>query len=311
VSKRIDRWAKPLTGTARAKLVVQLDPPDSGDAWFLSVLGPGAEGTLLPIEQALADGKATKPLADELNRVERIFPALLRPGALRRGQVYLSQDEAWELMTEIGPQLELAGFEVRAPALSRRKPSPSLRLFTEADRRDRGGRQPAGQRALVGAVRRRRAHRRSTSPAWPPRPDRSSAPTWQVGRARRGRPQGGRRRARRAGRQDEDDRAEILRHSVGLEGNHLAGGVSVAGSGWATDLLAKASEIPTDPVTEPEGFVGELRSYQAEAVAWLRFLHTVELGGCLALDMGLGKTPTMLAHLARNGPARPGSRRRW
>ncbi|MCB1040755.1 MAG: hypothetical protein KDA94_14670, partial [Acidimicrobiales bacterium] len=97
VSKRIDRWAKPVTGTSRVRLVVALDPPDSGDAWFLSVLGPGAEGTLLPIEQALADGKATKPLADELNRVERIFPALLRPGAMRRGQVYLSQEEAWEL----------------------------------------------------------------------------------------------------------------------------------------------------------------------------------------------------------------------
>ena len=67
VSKRIDRWAKPLTGTTRTRLVVQLDPPDSGNAWFLSVLGLGAEGTLLPIEQALADGKSTKPLADELN----------------------------------------------------------------------------------------------------------------------------------------------------------------------------------------------------------------------------------------------------
>ncbi|MCB0963667.1 MAG: DEAD/DEAH box helicase, partial [Acidimicrobiales bacterium] len=92
--------------------------------------------------------------------------------------------------------------------------------------------------------------------------------------------------------------AEILRHSVGLEGNHLAGGISVAGGGWATDLLAKASQISVDPVTTPDGFEGELRSYQAEAVAWLRFLHSVELGGCLALDMGLGKTPTMLAHLA-------------
>ncbi|MCB0963668.1 MAG: hypothetical protein KDA98_10265, partial [Acidimicrobiales bacterium] len=131
VSKRLDRWAKPLTSTSRVRLVVQLDPPDSGDAWFLSVLGPGAEGTLLPIEQALADGKSTKPLADELNRVERVFPALLRPGALRRGQVYLSQEEAWELMTVTGPLLEAAGFDVRVPALSRRKPSPALRLFTE------------------------------------------------------------------------------------------------------------------------------------------------------------------------------------
>ena len=48
--KRLDRWAKPVTGTGRPRLVVQLDPPDRGDAWFLSVLGPGAEGGLLPIE---------------------------------------------------------------------------------------------------------------------------------------------------------------------------------------------------------------------------------------------------------------------
>src|SRR5690606_27936076 len=91
VSKRLDRWARPVAGAAKSKLVVQLDPPDKGNAWFLSVLGPGAEGHLLPIEQALTDSRATTPLADDLTRLERIFPALLRPGAMRRGQVYLSQ----------------------------------------------------------------------------------------------------------------------------------------------------------------------------------------------------------------------------
>jgi SNF2 family DNA or RNA helicase len=100
--------------------------------------------------------------------------------------------------------------------------------------------------------------------------------------------------------------AEILRHAVGLEGPGLAGGIQVEGSGWATELLERAGQASTDPVVTPEGFRGELRSYQAEALGWLGFLDAVELGGCLALDMGLGKTPTMLAHLARsagNGPA--------
>src|SRR5204863_242367 len=69
-------------------------------------------------------------------------------------------------------------------------------------------------------------------------------------------------------------------------------------SGWAADLLERAA-TPTEAVTQPDGFRGELRSYQAEAVAWLGFLDDVGLGGCLALDMGLGKTPTVLAHLAR------------
>jgi SNF2 family DNA or RNA helicase len=61
--------------------------------------------------------------------------------------------------------------------------------------------------------------------------------------------------------------------------------------------MAKASTASLAPASTPEGFKGELRSYQADALAWLKFLDTTSLGGCLALDMGLGKTPTILAHL--------------
>jgi hypothetical protein len=298
VSKRVDRWSKPVTGAGRSRLVVQLDPPDSGDAWYLSVLGPGAEGGLLPIELALTDSKSTKPLADDMARLERILPVLFRAGGQRRGQVYLSQDEAWELMTVTGATLEAAGFEVRVPALSRRKPSPSLRLFTE----------PAGD-TVVGA------HQLSDV-RWSAVFDDVELTAEEVARlAIEARPL-----VRSRGRWVELDRAdlkeaaaalaerssatrltgaEILRHAVGLEGSPLAGGLTVEGSGWATDLLQRAEDVPTDPVTDPDGFVGQLRSYQAEALAWLGFLDAVELGGCLALDMGLGKTPTVLAHIAR------------
>lgn len=93
--------------------------------------------------------------------------------------------------------------------------------------------------------------------------------------------------------------AEILRHAVGLEASPLMGGLTVEGAGWATELLDKAQTVSTEPVGQPPGFVGQLRSYQAEALAWLGFLDAVGLGGCLALDMGLGKTPTVLAHVAR------------
>ena len=305
VSKRLDRWTKPVTSPMRTRLVVQLDPPDKGNAWFLSVLGPGVEGNLLPIEVALADSKATRPLADELARLERILPVLLRPGGQRRGQVYLSQAEAWELMTETGSSLEAAGFDVRVPALSRRKPSPGLRLFTE----------PAGE-SVVGA------HQLSNV-RWSALFDDVELTASEVSRlAAEARPL-----VRSRGRWVELDRAdlkeaaaaladrasttsltgaEILRHAVGLEGSSLAGGLTVEGSGWASDLIEKAQAVETEPVTSPDGFTGELRSYQAEALAWLGFLDAVELGGCLALDMGLGKTPTVLAHLARtagNGPA--------
>jgi superfamily II DNA or RNA helicase len=297
VSNRMQRWARPVTGRNRPRLVVQLDPPDAGNAWFLSVLGPGAEGTLLPIELALGDSKKPTGLADELTRLERLLPALLRPGALRRGQVYLSQAEAWELMTDTGPTLVDAGFDVRVPALSRRKTKPSLRLFTE----------PASE-TVVGA------HQLSNV-RWSAVFDDVELTAADIARlAAEARPL-----VRSHGAWVELDRAdlkeaaaalaerasktqltgaEILRHAVGLEGAAL-GGLTVEGAGWATDLLEKAKTVTTELETSPPGFAGELRSYQAEALAWLGFLDAVELGGCLALDMGLGKTPTVLAHLAR------------
>ncbi len=305
VSKRLDRWAKPVLDRRRPELVLQLDPPDRGDAWFLQVLGRGAEGNLLPIELALGDSEGTKPLADELARLERICPVLLRPGMIRRGQVYLSQPEAWELMTETGPKIEAAGFDVRVPSLSRRKPKPGLRLFTE----------PMGD-SVVGA------HQLSDV-RWSAVFGDVELSAAEVAKlAAEAKPL-----VRSGGRWVELDRAdlkeaaaalaerasttrmtgaEILRQSVGLEGSPLAGGLQVEGEGWATDLLRKAEAAPTEAVSRPEGFDGELRGYQAEALAWLGFLDTVGLGGCLALDMGLGKTPTVLAHLARragDGPA--------
>ena len=59
-------------------------------------------------------------------------PCCCARAALRRGQVILSDDEAWDLMTTTGPGLLAAGFDVRVPALSRRKPRrPSLRVFAD------------------------------------------------------------------------------------------------------------------------------------------------------------------------------------
>src|SRR5699024_8895033 len=64
VSKRLDRWARTVVNPNRPRLVIELKSPDSGGAWFLQVLGPGVEGTLLPIEAAIADTKSSKILQD-------------------------------------------------------------------------------------------------------------------------------------------------------------------------------------------------------------------------------------------------------
>ena len=52
------------------------------------------------------------------------------------------------------------------------------------------------------------------------------------------------------------------------------------------------SSLPT-----PQGFIGELRPYQQQGLAWLQFLAQTEHGGILADDMGLGKTAQTLAHI--------------
>ncbi|HEY1635978.1 MAG TPA: DEAD/DEAH box helicase [Acidimicrobiales bacterium] len=299
VSTQLARWAAPVTGGDRPVLTVALDAPDDSGAWLLSVLGQGADGTLLPIERALADSKSSGPLGDELLRLERAFPALLRAGAARRGQVYLGPDEAWDLMTRTGPSLRSAGFDVRAPALSRRRPAARLHLSTTS----------SGDTA-VGA-------RQLSDVRWSVVFDDVQLSADEVTRlAAEARPL-----VRSRGRWVELDRAdldaaaealversastqmtgaEVLRYAVGLEGSPLAGGLTVEGEGWAADLLRRAETAATEPVDAPEGFQGELRHYQADALGWLEFLDTVELGGCLALDMGLGKTPIVLAHALRD-----------
>ncbi|MBU6329008.1 MAG: DEAD/DEAH box helicase [Acidobacteria bacterium] len=297
LTNALERWSTPVTSKTYRPLIVQLDPPDSGDAWHLAVFAPGKGQQLVPIEVALVNaGNQRREVEGNLLRLERLFPALQRPGSLRRGEVVLSQVEAWELMTEVGPALADAGFDVRVPALSRRRPTPSLRLWAEST-----GETSVGAHQLANV-------------SWTAVFDDIELTAADIARlAKEARPlvrSGGRwvaldhadlaaaaeALAERA-RKPQMTGAEMLRQALGLDGTALAGGIAIEGSGWAADLLAKASTASLAPAQNPKGFNGELRSYQAEALAWLQFLDTTGLGGCLALDMGLGKTPTILAHL--------------
>ena len=59
-----------------------------------------------------------------------------------------------------------------------------------------------------------------------------------------------------------------------------------------------------DAAPQPAGFVGQLRDYQREGLGWMEFLRRFGFGGCLADDMGVGKTAQVLALLERRREAR-------
>jgi SNF2 family DNA or RNA helicase len=51
------------------------------------------------------------------------------------------------------------------------------------------------------------------------------------------------------------------------------------------------------PVPTPEGLLATLRPYQQTGLNWLNFLDDLNFGGCLADDMGLGKSMQILAFI--------------
>jgi superfamily II DNA or RNA helicase len=307
LAEDLKRWAAPVTISGKIGLTVGLDPPSADGGWLLTVQVTGVDKQPLPVEHALvvASGAKAQQVEAQMRRLERLLPALRRPST-RRGQVILDVDEATELMFTTGPVLAAAGFDVFLPRVSRRRPSPQLRLFAEA----LGGTSQVGIQQLAAvrwsvffddleldaaAISRLAAEAKplvQVTGRWVhiDRADLAAAAAALAERAAITQLSG----------------AALLRHAVGLEGASLGGPLRVEGSGWAVELLRGARSNPPAPVAAPEGFEGELRHYQADAVGWLGFLDRAGLGGCLAMDMGLGKTPTVLAQLRLdrgNGPA--------
>jgi hypothetical protein len=74
----------------------------------------------------------------------------------------------------------------------------------------------------------------------------------------------------------------------------------------ARQRLRDFKEVAAAP--QPEGFHGHLRDYQREGLGWMHFLREFGFGGCLADDMGVGKTAQVLAlfeerRMAGKGPS--------
>jgi non-specific serine/threonine protein kinase len=119
---------------------------------------------------------------------------------------------------------------------------------------------------------------------------------------------------------DKEKLDEAMKHWKQVEQDAKEGGVSffegmrlLAGATLAGDTTSSVpasvrewAGLTVDPSLEktlaelrdptslsgaaPEGLNAELRPYQQVGVNWLRFMHGLKLGACLADDMGLGKT---------------------
>ena len=298
IGEDLKRWAAPVTSNHRVGLTVRLDPPQSDGGWLLTVEATGVDKHAMPVEHAVvvASGTKSQQVEAQLRRLELLVPALRRPST-RRGQVVLDSDEAMELMFTTGASLQAAGFDVMLPKVSRRCPTPQLRLFAEAI----GGPSQVGVRQLTNVRWSVLFDDLELDAAEISKLAKEAQPLVQV----RGRWVHIERADLAAAAAALAERAsitqmsgaEVIRHAVGLEGSGFGGPVKVDGSGWAADLIRGATTHPPAPIDTPDGFAGQLRSYQAEAAGWLGFLDRAGLGGCLAMDMGLGKTPTLLAHV--------------
>lgn len=52
-----------------------------------------------------------------------------------------------------------------------------------------------------------------------------------------------------------------------------------------------------EEIADPNTFQGQLRPYQRRGVSWMVYLESLGLNGCLADDMGMGKSAQVIAHL--------------
>lgn len=85
----------------------------------------------------------------------------------------------------------------------------------------------------------------------------------------------------------------------------------VAAQGWVRGLVerlrnraqqARGRTQGASDAVVPAGFVGTLRGYQRDGVAWIRFMTEHGFGALLADDMGLGKTVQTIAWILSSRP---------
>ncbi|MGQ7884789.1 DEAD/DEAH box helicase [Paenibacillus sp. WC2504] len=269
-------------------------------------------GTILVgrVPAAWQDGMDAN-IQDQTNRVLRILPQL--ESEFQKGKIVeqLSDDQAWEFLTESSLLLAAAGISVFLPSwwgeLSRTRPQlrAKVRSSVGTSRRPMFGMDHIIQfdwRVALGGV------------------DLSEEEFHQIAEQKkrliyiRGRwvqlnpadleqmKAAMRQREKRKGFSFRD----VLEMQLTDEPSQPASStmepkeefkINIELNGSLKTLLRKLNQRVSLPFVQIEGLEADLRPYQEEGVSWLLFLRGIGLGGCLADDMGLGKTVQFIAYL--------------
>jgi SNF2 family DNA or RNA helicase len=265
-----------------------------------------SERTLRFLDRAL-EAPEERLLAD-LGRASRLYPELDRAlDTARPEALELEVDEVPAFLRDTAPLLEQGGFGVLLPDELRRPVRLGARLKTTA----RSGSGPAGEPSgLLG-------YDGILDYRWQVAVGDHSLTAEELSELARLKTPLVRLRGRWVELREEDlaaalrlleDQptgqmtvAEAARVGLGVTdpdvGLELVG---VEADGALATLLDGDADRQLEALATPEGLNGTLRAYQERGLSWLAFLDAVGLGGCLADDMGLGKSIQLLALLSTN-----------
>ncbi|MEV4533156.1 DEAD/DEAH box helicase [Asanoa sp. NPDC049518] len=291
------RLVEPLPTTDRWDLEFALQSVDDPSLYVpAEVIWAGQRVPGLP-------ARPDETLLAGLGRAVRLFPPL--DEALREAQPtesILDTAAAFTFLRQAAPLLQAAGYGVQLPAWAGRK-SLGLKLTTRTKSTANGGKalaaQGVGKDQLVDFKVDLMVGDEEISAADLHDLARLKVPLLRV-----------------KGRWVElDDRQltaairAVEQHRTGeltvaeVLGQVAAGGeedlplVAVDADGWLGDLLSGDADHRLQPTPTPPSFQGTLRPYQERGLSWLDFLSRLGIGGILADDMGLGKSPQTLALL--------------
>ena len=260
-------------------------------------------------------------LLEDLGRAVRLYPELARSlDAARPEALDLEVDEVMAFLRDTAPLLEQAGFGLLLPDELRRPARLGARLTARSQPADGDRDEGSGLLGYEGIVDYR----------WEVAVGDQSLTADELYELARLKAPLVRLRGRWVELSEDDlaaalrllegslsgemSLAEAARIGLGVEEPDLGVDLEVTGvdaDGPLAALLDGDADRYLEALATPEGLQGSLRPYQERGLSWLAFLDAVGLGGCLADDMGLGKSVQLLALLVHERAGRTRRSKRW